>query len=50
MNSKFFANALTHRIEKLAPVSVYPIVNDLDSLAMNGAGIIRGEVEVLEYK
>jgi butyrate kinase len=50
LNSKFFTAQLMHRIEKIATVSIYPIVNDLDSLAMNGVSIIRGDVEVLEYK
>lgn len=50
MNSRFFSNHLLKRIEKIAPVSVYPIVNDLDSLAMNGVTIVRGEALILEYK
>ena len=50
LNSKFFTTQLIRRIEKIAPVSIYPIVNDLDSLAMNGVSIIRGEAEILEYK
>lgn len=50
MNSRFFSRQLLKRIEKIGPVSVYPIVNDLDSLAMNGVTIIRGEAEILEYK
>jgi len=37
------------RIDKIATVSVYPIVNDLDSLAMNGLMIMRGEAEIFEY-
>ena len=49
MNNKFFTEKLISRIRKIAPVSVYPIVNDLDSLAMNGMMIQRGEVEILEY-
>jgi butyrate kinase len=49
MNSKFFTNQLMRRIEKIATISVYPIVNDLDSLAMNGMMILRGEAEVFEY-
>jgi butyrate kinase len=49
MNNKFFTEKLVTRIEKIAPVSVYPIVNDLDSLAMNGMMILRGEANVLEY-
>ena len=49
MNNKFFTEKLISRIEKIAPVSVYPIVNDLDSLAMNGMMILRGEAEIIEY-
>jgi butyrate kinase len=49
MNSKFFTTQLMRRIEKIAVVSVYPIVNDLDSLAMNGMMIQRGEAVILEY-
>ncbi len=49
MNNKFFTERLISRIEKIAPVSVYPIVNDLDSLATNGTMILRGEVEITEY-
>lgn len=49
MNSKFFTTQLIRRIEKLGPVSIYPIVNDLDSLAMNGVTIVRGEAEILTY-
>ncbi len=49
LNNKFFTQHLIKRIEKIAPVSIYPIVNDLDSLAMNGITIIRGEAEILQY-
>jgi butyrate kinase len=49
LNNKFFTEKLIRRIEKIAPVSVYPIVNDLDSLAMNGMMILRGEAEIIEY-
>jgi len=50
LNNKFFSEKLISRIEKIAPVSVYPVVNDLDSLAMNGMMILRGEAEIIEYK
>lgn len=49
MNNKFFTNILLQRIANVAPVSIYPIVNDLDSLAMNAMMIIRGEAEIIEY-
>lgn len=50
LNAKIFTQNLIERIEFIAPVSIYPIVNDLDSLASNGAMIMRGEAEVLKYK
>jgi butyrate kinase len=49
MNNKFFTDKLISRVQKIAPVSVYPIVNDLDSLAMNGMMILHGEAEIIEY-
>jgi len=50
MNNKFFTDKLISRIRKIAPVSIYPIVNDLDSLAINGNMILRGEAEIFEYE
>jgi len=49
MNNRFFSEKLINRIKKIAPVSVYPVVNDLDSLAMNGMMILHGEAEIIEY-
>lgn len=49
LNNKFFSDKLISRIKKIAPVSVFPVVNDLDSLAMNGMMILRGEAEIIEY-
>jgi butyrate kinase len=49
MNNKFFTEKLITRIRKIAPVSVYPVVNDLDSLAMNGMMILHGEAKIEEY-
>ncbi len=49
LNNKFFTEKLIHRIEKIAPVSVYPVVNDLDSLAINGNMILHGKAEIIEY-
>jgi butyrate kinase len=49
MNNKFFSDKLISRIRKIAQVSVYPVVNDLDSLAMNGVMILHGEAQILEY-
>ena len=50
MNSRFFSEGLLKRIKTIAPVSVYTVVNDLDSLAANGIAILRGEAQIIEYK
>ncbi|MEI6748646.1 MAG: butyrate kinase [Bacteroidales bacterium] len=50
LNSKFFTDELTRRIHRIGPVSIYPVVNDMDSLAINGNKIMTGEVEVLVYE
>jgi butyrate kinase len=50
LNSKFFTDELTRRIHRIAPVSIYPVVNDMDSLAINGNKIMTGEAEVLVYE
>jgi len=49
MNNRFCSEKLINRIRKIGPVSVYPVVNDLDSLAMNGMMILHGEAEIIEY-
>lgn len=48
-NSKLFAESITARVSKIAPVSIYPVVNDMDALAANGLMILHSEVEVKEY-
>lgn len=50
LNNRFFTDCLIRRIERIAPISLYPIVNDLDSLAANGSMILRGEVAPQEYQ
>jgi butyrate kinase len=50
LNNKFFTDELTRRIHRIAGVSIYPVVNDMDSLAINGNKIISGEAEVLVYE
>lgn len=50
LNGKIFTQSLIERIEFIAPVSLYPVVNDLDSLASNGVMIMKGEAEVLKYQ
>jgi butyrate kinase len=50
LNNKFFTDELTRRIHRIGPVSIYPVVNDMDSLAINGNKIMTGEAEVLIYE
>jgi butyrate kinase len=50
LNNKFFTDELTRRIHRIGPVSIYPVVNDMDSLAINGNKIMTGEAEVLVYE
>ncbi|MCF8298598.1 MAG: butyrate kinase [Saprospiraceae bacterium] len=45
-----FTNWVSDRIEKIGPIAVYPNEDEMEALAANGLMILRGEVEVLEYK
>ncbi|HLN53590.1 MAG TPA: butyrate kinase [Lentimicrobium sp.] len=45
-----FTNHLIPRIEKIAPISVYPNEDEIDALAQDAIGVMKGEIEVLEYK
>lgn len=49
LNNKKFTDEITRRVSHIAPISVYPVVNDLDSLAANGMLILSGKAELLEY-
>lgn len=44
-----FIKKITVRIEKLAPVAVYPGEDEMEALAMNGLMALNGETDVLEY-
>lgn len=48
-NSELFLENVKRRVGKLAPMALYPSVNDLEAHAMNGLQVLKGEVEVLEY-
>ncbi len=48
-NSELFLENVKKRVGKLAPMALYPSVNDLEAHALNGLAVLRGEVEVLEY-
>jgi butyrate kinase len=50
LNNKKFTDLIIKRIDYIAPIMVYPIVNDLDSLAANGMLILKENTEIIEYK
>lgn len=47
-NGKFTAD-LSRKVEKIAPIALYPDENEVDALAMNAIGVMKGEIEVLQY-
>ncbi|MBK9292202.1 MAG: butyrate kinase [Bacteroidetes bacterium] len=49
-NSELFLDNVKRRVGKLAPLALYPTVNDLEAHAYNAMRIVKGEVEVLEYE
>jgi butyrate kinase len=48
--SEYVISRLTERISFLAPVHIYPGEDELEALAMNALGALRGELTVQEYK
>lgn len=46
---KRFANSISKRVNKLAPVSVYPNEDVIEAMAMNGLRLLKGEAEVKKY-
>lgn len=50
LNINSFANQITSMVEKVAKIQIYPVVNDMDSLAYKGVTILKGEAEILDYK
>ncbi len=49
-NSELFLDNVKKRVGKLAPIALYPTINDLEAHAMNAICVIKGEREVLEYE
>ncbi|MCK9204667.1 MAG: butyrate kinase [Saccharofermentanaceae bacterium] len=47
---KVFVSWITERIEKIAPVHVYPGEDEMRALAINGLMILRGELQVKTYR
>lgn len=48
-HSQFCVNDIRRQVECLAPVTVIPGENEMESLAMNAYGALIGELPVLEY-
>ncbi|MDY0344175.1 MAG: butyrate kinase [Lentimicrobium sp.] len=44
-----FTRQLSLKIEKIAPLAIYTDENEVDALAINAIGVMKGEIEVLQY-
>lgn len=49
-HSDYVISRLTERVSFLAPVHVYPGEDELEALALNALGVLRGELKIQEYK
>lgn len=49
-NSNLFLDNVKKRVGKLAPMALYPSINDLEAHAVNAMRVLKGEVEVKEYE
>jgi len=49
-HGKWFVNQVIERVYKIAPVHVYPGEDEMRALAMNGLMVLKGEIEVKEYR
>lgn len=49
-HGKWFVNQVIERVYKIGPVHVYPGEDEMRALAVNGLMVLKGEIEVKEYK
>jgi len=49
-HSRRFGNYLFNKIQRLAPVSVYPNEDEIDALAENAVRVLKGEAEIKQYE
>ena len=49
-HNDYVVSRLRERVSFLAPVFVYPGEDELEALALNALGVLRGELPVQEYK
>ncbi|GAB1404562.1 butyrate kinase [Lentimicrobium sp.] len=47
-NSDFTAQ-LSRKIEKIGPIAIYTDENEVDALAINAIGVMKGEIQVMQY-
>jgi len=45
-----FTEYISFKVQKVAPISVYQSVNDMDALAMNAFLAIQGDIDIHEYE
>ena len=48
--SDYVTSRIRERVRFLAPVYIYPGEDEMLALAMNGIGVLKGEVTAKEYK
>ncbi len=48
--SKWFVNKISKRVQKIAPVYIYPGEDEMKALAMNGMRVLKGETKAKIYK
>lgn len=48
-NYPIFTEYLSNKIKSIAPLALFPSVNDMDALAMNAYLALKGEIDVNEY-
>jgi butyrate kinase len=49
-NYPLFTDYLSEKIKSIAPLAIFPTVNDMDALASNAFLAMKGEIDVQEYK
>ena len=49
-NSERFLDNVTKRVDKFAPIALYPSKNDFEAIAMNGMRVMKEEIQVKQYK
>ena len=49
-NSERFLENVTKRIDKIAPIALYPSKNDFEAIALNGLRVMKEEIEIQEFK